>query len=68
MGVACPLLEESIRPWSKGVGAQKRQAEPLTEADEEKLWETRQLGAYSPQSLVSTIVYMCGVYFDLRSG
>ena len=52
----------------KGAGSKRRQAEPLTEAEEEKLWETGQLGAHSPQSLVNTILFMCGVYFALHSG
>ena len=62
------LDAEMKRLQSKGVGSKKRQAEPLTESEEEKLWETQQLGAHSPQSLVNTIFFMCGVYFALRSG
>lgn len=62
------LDAEMKRLQTKGVGSKKRQAEPLTEDEEEKLWGNHQLGAHTPQSLVNTIFFMCGVYFALRSG
>ena len=54
------LDAEMKRLQSKGVGSKKRQAEPLTEDEEEKLWETQQLRAHSPQSLVITIFTCVG--------
>ena len=45
---------------SIGVGTQHRQAEPLT-AEEDLLWKTGQLGDHSPQALVDTFFFMCGV-------
>lgn len=62
------LDAEMKRLQSQGIGSKKRQAEPLTEEEEERLWETKQLGAHSPQCLVNTILFMCGMYFALRSG
>ena len=46
----------------------KKQAEALTDEDEELLWSKGFLGDHSPKSLLNTIFYMCGLYFALRSG
>ena len=62
------LDSEMKRLQRKGLGSKRRQAEPLTADEEEKLWTTRQLGDHSPQALVDTIFFMCGTYFALRSG
>ncbi len=51
-----------------GLGTKKRQAEPISEEEEELLWKTGLLGEHCAQSLVDTILYMCGTYFALRSG
>ena len=53
---------------SVGLGSKKRQAEVITEEEEEKLWSTGQLGDSSPQQLLNTILYYCGLYFALGSG
>ena len=45
-----------------------RQAEAITEDEEELLWKEKILGDHSPQSLLNTIIYMNGLYFALRSG
>ena len=47
---------------SLGIGAKKRQAESLTEEEEERLWQTGQLGEHSPQALLDTMLFMHGVY------
>ena len=60
------LDAEIKRIQSLGIGTKRRQAEPLT--CEEMLWQTRQLGDHSPQTLVDTMVFMNGMYFALRSG
>ena len=59
---------EMKRLQSLGIGAKKRQAEPLTEEEEEQLWQTGQLGDHSPYALVDTTLFMHGIYFALRSG
>ena len=45
-----------------------KQAEPLTFDDEKLLWEKGLLGSGSPHILLGTMIFMCGVYFALRSG
>ena len=56
------------RLQSKGLGSVHRQAEAITEDEEELLWKEKILGDHSPQSLLNTIIYMNGLYFALRSG
>ena len=56
------------RLQSKGIGSQKRQAEVLSEDDEDTLWEKGLLGDATPQTLLDTMVYCNGLYFALRSG
>ena len=56
------------RLQEKGLGSKLKQAEPITEKEEEILWEKGELGDHTPQSLLNTMVYMNSVYFALRSG
>ncbi|XP_011405518.1 PREDICTED: uncharacterized protein KIAA1958-like [Amphimedon queenslandica] len=52
----------------KGSGqVHTKQAEPLTIQDEKLLWEKGLLGSGSPHIILDTMVFMCGVYFTLRS-
>ena len=46
----------------------KKKAEPLTEEEEELLWNKGLLGCKTPQALVDTVLFMNGVYFALQSG
>lgn len=64
----CCLDSEMKRLQRAGLGSRRRKAEPLTEAEEELLWEQGLLGDSTPQSLVDTIIVMNGLYFALRSG
>ena len=52
---------------SLGIGTSTKQAEPIIDAEEEHLWTLGKLGPDTPQSLLDTMVYMCGLYFALRS-
>ena len=62
------LDAEMKRLKSTGLGSKPKQAEPLSEEDEEKLWQAKVLGDHNPQALLNTMIYMNGVYFALRSG
>ena len=56
------------RLQSKGHGSIKKQAEVITEEEEDLLWQTAQLGDSNPQQLLNTMVFYCGLHFSLRSG
>ena len=62
------LDSEMKRLTSLGIGVKKRQAEPISVEEESTFWEKKLLGDHSPQSLLDTMVYLCGVHFALRSG
>ena len=52
----------------EGVEAKKRQAEVLTEANEDLMWSKGLLGDATTQSLVDTVIFYNGLYFALRCG
>ena len=56
------------RLQQKGVGAKKRQAEKLTEANEELIWSKGLLGDATLQSLLDTVIFYNGLFFASRSG
>ena len=62
------LNAEMKRLQSNGLGSKHNKAEPITEQEEDLLWEKGQLGDNSPRVLLQTIFYMVGVFFALRSG
>ena len=51
-----------------GPGCQKRQAEPITVEKKNILWEKGVLGEHDPQTLLDTLLFLCGIHFALRSG
>ena len=53
---------------AKGLGTSVKRAEPIRREEEDALWENGVLGKGSPQALLDTMVYMCGMFFALRSG
>ena len=62
------LDSEMKRLNSTGQYIHKKQAEPITVEDENRLWHLGLLGDTSPSILLHTLVYMVGLYFALRSG
>ena len=58
---------EMKRLRAKGLGSAPKHTEPLTYDDEEKMWNEGVLGDSSPKQLLETIIYMCGLYFAMRS-
>ena len=53
---------------SIGYGVISKQAEPLTIKEENRLWVQGLLGDHSPQALLDTMIFLCGMSFALRSG
>lgn len=53
---------------SNGIGVVVKRAKPFDKREEEILWSSGFLGDSSPQSLLDTVIFMCGYYLALRSG
>ena len=49
-----------------GVGVEKRHCGVLDVMAENKLWESKVLGAHSPKALLNTVFYLNGKNFSLR--
>ena len=62
------LDAEMKRLTSCGVGATVKEAESLSEEQEEKLWSSGLLGDGSPGVLLDTVLFLIGNKFSLRSG
>ena len=61
------LDSEMKRIRSLGLGVKKRQAEPITTEKEYLLWEKGLLSDDSPQALLDTMLFLCGIHFTLQS-
>ena len=59
---------EMKRLRSLGLDVKKRQVEPITIQEENNLWEKGILGEHDPQTLLDTLLFLCGIHFTLRSG
>ena len=49
------------------MGMNVKQAEPITNEEEDRLWVQYKLGSGTPQSLLDMMVFMWGLYFALCS-
>ena len=52
---------EMKRLCALGLGVKKRQAEPITVEEENKLWKKGVLGESDPQTLLDTVLFLCGI-------
>ena len=62
----CQTLNSEMKRLQ--LGSSHKQAEPLTEQEEEILSQKGYLGDHSPQALITTMIFMCKLYFALQSG
>jgi integrase len=53
---------------SQGCRSRRRQAQIISDAEEEKMWELGVLGDDTPQKLLDTVLYFFGIHFALRAG
>ena len=53
---------------SQGFVRKNEQSEPITQEEEDKMWEKGTLGEDTPEQLLHTVLYMMGVHFALRGG
>ena len=59
---------EMKRLTGLGVGANVKQAQAFSEAQEDKLWNSKLLGDHTASVLLNTMVFLKGKNFALRSG
>ncbi|XP_041355536.1 zinc finger MYM-type protein 2-like [Gigantopelta aegis] len=52
----------------KGIGISKRQAQIISEEQEDILWRKQFLGEDTPRQILDTLVYLIGLNFTLRTG
>ena len=63
------VLDARMKELSKvGLGINKKQADVISELQENMLWENGQLGSESPKQLLDTLLYLFGLNFALRAG
>lgn len=52
---------------AKGIGVEKKRAQPLSEEDIETLWSSKVIGVDSPQALLNAVFLLKGKNFALRN-
>lgn len=62
------LDAEMKRLTAKGLGCEIKQAEPITEDEEQLMWTKGVLGDTDPKTLLNTLFFLIGKFFSLRSG
>ena len=62
------LDSEMKRISRERIGSKRRQADIITDDEEDALWLKGFLGDKTPQSLLDTVIFYNGLYFALRSG
>ena len=62
------LDAEMKRLQREGLGTKKKQAEVISEEEEDLLWQNGLLGEEDPKMLLNTVIFYNGLYFALRSG
>ncbi|XP_033736605.1 uncharacterized protein KIAA1958-like [Pecten maximus] len=63
------VLDSKMKELSKkGMGLQRRQADVISQVQEEDMWRTNILGSDAPQKLLDTMVFMIGLNFALLAG
>ena len=62
------LDSEMRRLRGQGLGTKVKKAEPLTNDNEDVLWQKGVLGDHTPQCLLDTLIFYIGMNFALRSG
>ncbi len=63
------VLDSEMKRLSRtGLGSVTKKAQPFSEAEEEQLWASRQLGDFNPRVLLRTLLFMNGKNFGLRGG
>ena len=60
------LNGKAIELRENGMGKRRNKSDPLSEQEEDQLWQRRVLGGYNPKSLNHTIFYMLGQQFGTR--
>lgn len=62
------ILDAKMKNLSKqGLGVNKKQAQVITEEQEEYMWKNKILGEDTPQKLLDTLLYQLGLNFALRA-
>ena len=62
------LDSEMRRLRGQGLGAKLKKVNPLTNDDEDVLWQKSALGDHTPQCLLDTLIFYIGMNFALRTG